>query len=431
MKPNTINFTKSTLNNLPLPKKHQGTSYKDTQVKGLIVSVRKTGTKSFFLYKKVEGKPERFYLGRYPDLSIDNARKLAQVKLGEIAIGRNPPQERREKRQEMTLGQLIDKYMEQYSKPQKKTWRADELQYKLFFSHWRDGRISQIKRSDIKELMDKYFAERGVYQANKALERICALYSKAIEWGWPGANPAATLKRFRVKSRERFIQPGEMPHVLQALYDEPNQHLKDFIWLLLLTGARKTNTMMMRWEELNWEWKEWRIPDTKNGDALIVPLVDQAIEILQRRYECSDSQWVFPSPIDNATHIVVVDRGWKRLLRRATLLIWRRHSKVSEWVCHTEKELSRYYEDEDTVFCLLQKEAKTQNIALPTGVLDVRLHDLRRTFGSYQAMSGSSLQVIGKSLGHKSVQATQIYARLTVESVRDSIEKGMKAMLVA
>jgi site-specific recombinase XerD len=62
--------------------------------------------------------------------------------------------------------------------------------------------------------------------------------------------------------------------------------------------------------------------------------------------------------------------------------------------------------------------------------MDILLHDMRRTFGSYQAITGSSLQVIGKSLGHKSIQATQIYARLNLDRVRASIEKAASAMLI-
>jgi integrase len=57
------------------------------------------------------------------------------------------------------------------------------------------------------------------------------------------------------------------------------------------------------------------------------------------------------------------------------------------------------------------------------------MHDLRRTLGSWQALGGSSLQIIGKSLGHKSMQSTEIYARLTTDPVRESVEKATQAMV--
>lgn len=62
---------------------------------------------------------------------------------------------------------------------------------------------------------------------------------------------------------------------------------------------------------------------------------------------------------------------------------------------------------------------------------DLRIHDLRRTLGSWQAITGASLPIIGKSLNHKSQQATAIYARLDLDPVRMSVEKATAAMLVA
>jgi len=65
---------------------------------------------------------------------------------------------------------------------------------------------------------------------------------------------------------------------------------------------------------------------------------------------------------------------------------------------------------------------------LPPSLMDIRLHDIRRTFASYQAMTGASLITIGKSLGHKSPDATKVYARLDTDIVRASIEKAIDAM---
>jgi integrase len=64
-----------------------------------------------------------------------------------------------------------------------------------------------------------------------------------------------------------------------------------------------------------------------------------------------------------------------------------------------------------------------------SGIKDLRLHDLRRTLGSWQAIMGSSTLIIGKSLGHKSQKATEVYARLNLDPVRRSIETATKAML--
>ena len=62
---------------------------------------------------------------------------------------------------------------------------------------------------------------------------------------------------------------------------------------------------------------------------------------------------------------------------------------------------------------------------------DIRIHDLRRTMGSWQARTGASLAIIGKSLGHKSQQATAVYARLDLDPVRAAMETATAAMLEA
>ena len=72
--------------------------------------------------------------------------------------------------------------------------------------------------------------------------------------------------------------------------------------------------------------------------------------------------------------------------------------------------------------------AKKQKVELPTGLMDISIHDLRRTLGSWQAATGATTAIIGKSLGHKSQQATAIYERLNIDPVRASVERATDAM---
>jgi len=82
---NKINFTIKQLENLPLPEAGKRFYFRDTKLNGLELMVTHNGTKSFKVYKKYEGKPVRVTLGKYPDLSIENARKKAQ-KVIDVAI---------------------------------------------------------------------------------------------------------------------------------------------------------------------------------------------------------------------------------------------------------------------------------------------------------------------------------------------------------
>lgn len=356
----TINFTKSTLTALPVPAKGFVT-YRDEKEKGLSAYITAKGVVSFFVRKRINQRDERVGLGTFPTITVENARKLAQQAKGEIAGGKNPNAQKHKLRQEITFGDMFKTYMERHSKKHKRSWKYDEREVNKFLGGWFSRKISLITKQEIQALHERIGDENGQYQANRLLERIKAIYNKAIEWGWDGHNPAKGVKKFKEKSRDRFIQPDEMPRFLQAAEMEENEVARDYILLSLLTGARKTNVLEMRWEEINWVSCEWRIPQTKNGDAVTVALTERAMEILQRRRQRTNSEWVFPSDLSASGHLVEPRKAWLRVLKRAA-------------------------------------------------ISDLRLHDIRRTLGSYQALTGASLPVIGKSLGHKSQQATSIYA---------------------
>jgi integrase len=127
-----------------------------------------------------------------------------------------------------------------------------------------------------------------------------------------------------------------------------------------------------------------RLPDTKSGDPVTIHLAKPALEILARRVLNADGcPWVFPGGKKNrAGHLVDPKGAWTRLLTAS-------------------------------------------------GLKDLRMHDLRRSLGSWQAAGGASLQVIGKSLGHKSQQSTAVYARLNLDPVRTSVNGAVEAMLAA
>jgi integrase len=120
---------------------------------------------------------------------------------------------------------------------------------------------------------DRIGRENGKYEANRLLERIRAIYNKMIEWGLTGTNPAAKIQKFREHKRDRFILHDELPKFMEALEMEPNRDMRDFFLMCLYTGARCGNVMSMRWEDIDFSIKEWRIPDTKNGEPLRIPLI--------------------------------------------------------------------------------------------------------------------------------------------------------------
>jgi integrase len=259
------------------------------------------------------------------------------------------------------------------------------------------------------------------------LRRLSAIFNKAIEWGWEGKNPTKGVKKFKEVTRDRFILPNEMPYFQRAIELEENQTCKDFILILLLTGARKTNTLDMAWNDINWDLREWRIPETKNGEPLKLPLHESTLAILKRRKSTSNSKWVFAQENNPTKRIIDPTKSWYRIRGTATLLMWNDDKKTAIWLKDSMKTVRSYLSPHLKVI-RLTKLAEAQGFPLPGSLLDIRLHDIRRTFGSYQALTGASLQIIGKSLGHKSPKTTQIYSRLNLDPVRDSMNKAVSQM---
>lgn len=377
-----INFTKSIIESLPDATKGKRLYFYDTKTRGLGISITHAGTKTFIVYRWVKGKPERITLGRYPDVTIEQARRMAMEANADIARGDNPNDRRRLERAEMTFSAMFSEYLERYAKVHKKSWKGDQDQFNRYLKDWSKRKLSNVTKNDIQKLHQLVGRERGTYAANRLLALLSTVFNKAIEYGsWDKTNPALGIKKFKEKSRDRFLQADELPRFFQAVTEEPNVDMRDYVLLSLLTGARRSNVLSMRWEQINFDRKEWRIPETKNGEPQTITLSEEALNILTARKLNAKNKFVFPSN-GMQGHITEPKKGWQRILARA-------------------------------------------------GIENLRIHDLRRTLGSWQAKTGASLTIIGKSLNHKSPLTTAIYARLDLDPVRESVEKATKAMLEA
>jgi len=377
-----LNFTKASIEALPVPEKGWTYHY-DFKVQGLGIGIGSTGKRSFILYRKINGIPERITLGRYPDLSIEQARGKASDLNSDIANGLNPAEIKRGNKEEMTLGELFAEYLERYAMPHgKKTISDMQDNFRRYLGKWENRKPSAISKRDVEKLHYKLGKEIGVHTANRTLELLRSILNKAIAWGlFSKVNPVVGIEKFTLKSRDRFLQADELPRFFQALGEELNETIRDYVLLSLLTGARKANVLSMQWADVNLKRGEWRIEETKSGTPQTVTLSPEALSILRNRKPLVLTTFVFPGD-GSSGHLIEPKKGWKRILERA-------------------------------------------------GINDLRIHDLRRTLGSWQAKTGASLVTIGKSLNHKNLNTTAIYARLDLDPVRESVNTATSAMMVA
>jgi integrase len=382
------NFTKDFLTKFQ-PLKSQRLTVHDERTAGLILRVEPTGAKTFCWLRKADGRVRFKRIGPFPDMSIENARGKASEHNSDLARyaaddfkGPNPFEKRK---RDLTLDEVIEDYCERrlmgHSKnPTYACWRVRWTRDK-YLTNWKNRQLRTISRKNILDLHAATGKKHGHVTANRMVTLIRTLFNWALNsCEWHGVNPASRIERFSERSRERFLLPDEAKRLFEALKLEPSKDLQDFVVVALFTGARRNDILSMRWQDLNFETTSWTIPDPKSRVPYIVPLLPEVVEALKGRKKKKD--WVFPG-VGKTGHLTGFKHSWPELLKRAKL-----------------KEF--------------------------------RIHDLRRTLGSWMATGGESLPVIGKALGHAtSLGATSIYARIQNDAVKNAMQRASKALLAA
>lgn len=407
MAANAFHFTKTAIEALATPP--QGwVYYADTETPGLWLRVNAGGRKTFLFQRKLAGRKVQVTIGAYPAVLPEQARKEVGRRNAAAVQGIDPGQARRQARECHTFGDLYAAYLTGYAAEHHKDKGAEaKRKGERYFAPLARRRWEEITTPFLRKLQEAWKREHGATMANRLVEVVRGAWNWGIrqeEPGVPEVNRAAKLTPYAETERERFLNAEELAALFQAL-DAEEPVWRDYFLLALLTGARRGNVAGMRWQDVDLAAGVWTVPGefSKNGAPLQIVLAPAAVEILQARLaEARQGRtlhlFVFPpqgvcrrpgtKPVG---HLTETRRAWLRVCKRA----------------------------------------RKANPDSPQLLAGAKLHDLRRTLASWQAAGGSSLAIIGRSLGHKSLSATAIYARLDLDPVRTSVEKAVTAMLAA
>jgi len=371
-------LTKQVIDETPFPPAGQ-VFVRDTELPGFALRVTQ-GRKSFILEKRIHGRMRRLTIGPYGPLTVDQARKLAATHVGTIAQGDDPAQVRQDRLHEPTFGDLTEQYLERHA-PRKRSGRDDRAMLHTHLLVFRTRKLTDLHRNDVARLHAQV-GETAPYRANRLVALLRKMFNLARDLGlYDRENPATHIQVFREESRDRFVQPEELPRLFQAIAEEPNLSVRAVLLTALLTGARRAEVLSMRWDDVSLTRAEWRIPHTKAGRPHLLPVPHALVATLRSLPRMDGNPYVFPGQ-NGVGHLQNMKRAWDRIRVKA-------------------------------------------------GIHDVRFHDLRRTVGSWLAGSGESLQLIGKVLNHRDVSTTAIYARLNLDPVRQALERNASKMLEA
>jgi integrase len=357
----------------------------DTDTPGFAVTVSPMGKKVFYFYGRVRGKPTRVRLGTFPSVSVDDARKACRKLVGDVATGKDIALRRKQGR--ATVADLWAHYLETYAKVRKRTWPRDEKEYhRLIQPEFGTSQLVMIDRTDVEQWIARTEKAGGKGPARKARALLSKMFEVGIEGGWCEKNPVRGTYRPEFDPRQRYLKVEEVSRFFAAVEGLRFETARDFFKLLVFTGARRSNVASMEWSEIDFTARVWIIPaqKAKSKKPIVIPLSEKALEILKRRklMQRRPSQWVLPSRSQSG-HYANPKDAWTRVVKSS-------------------------------------------------GLVGLRIHDLRRSLGAWQQAGGANLKTISQSLGHSTVDVTaRFYTPEGVEGVRASVDAALNNTLRA
>jgi integrase len=361
-----VKLTATSVERLKPPVKGQIDRW-DDNLRGFGVRVSQGGAKVWIARYRQHGKRRRLNLGHWPSMSLADARIAARKMLGRVAGGEDPAQDRADAKAEPTFADLAALYLERWAMVHKAPKSVVEDRKMLdsdILPLWKHHKLSAIGRRDVIALLDAIVARGAGVKANRVRALLSKVFAFALARELVEYNPVLGVPRPAPEhSRERVLSEDEIRRLWVAL-DAERPHVAAAFKLLLLTAARRSEVLGMKWSEVDLRAALWTLPAhrSKNGTEHRIPLTPAAVEVLL-------------SLKDRASAIEFVFQG----------------GRIGRPVANPQKWLAR-----------LRKRADLE---------DFRLHDLRRSVASHMTALGVPRLVVSKLLNHAESGITSVYDR--------------------
>lgn len=283
---------------------------RDGELKGF--ALRTTpGAKSFVVEKRIDGRLRRITLGRYPELTVEMARKEALKLLGQIATGNNPIAEREnEALRQTTLQQVFDDFLAARKSLKPRTKYDYQRVIAVAFPDWTAKPFLAITKDKISERHQKLGEAHGEAYANLAMRVLRALFNFALVQyedrdghSLLSENPVNRLTKtrawYRVARRQSVVKSHELPAWFDAVFKlkdrgDSSAVVADYLLLLLFTGLRRQEAAQLRWQDVDLLGATLTIPDPKNREPLTLPLSGFVLDLLRDRKASATGGYVFP-----------------------------------------------------------------------------------------------------------------------------------------
>jgi integrase len=341
-----------------------------------MLEIRATGGKTYYLrYQDARGRTRQLRLALERDVSLHQARKLAEQKRTMIAMGQDPCEVKAQTRAIPTFATFIEEQYLPYVKSYKRSWSSDvSLLKNHLLPRFGSKYLDEITRQDIVKMhYERKASGAAAGSANRLLIMMRFIFNLAVRWELPGikTNPTKGVPLMEENNKkERYLSVQEAQRLYTAVCASENPMLQYIVPMLILTGARKREVLDAKWQDFDFLRRIWRIPTTKTGKARHVPLSDGVISLLSAMPRDQKCEWTFANP-DTGKPYVSIFWAWDS--------------------ARTKADLS-----------------------------DVRIHDLRHSHASFLVNAGRTLYEVQHILGHTQVKTTQRYAHLSHDTLLDA-----------
>lgn len=302
-------------------------------------------------------------LGRVDAVTLDEARITALGYFAKAATNEDPQDLWLKRRTLKTVAELCDLFIEHHAKKKRLSWKSDQSALAQHILPKLAARTAMnITSADIAPIHSEFGAKHP-YGANTLLAIVRVMFNWGKIAGYLPANqvnPVFGITKFPERRRRRYLTTVEMPQFIQALEVEDSEYVRHGLWLLLLMGIRSKELLKAKWTDIDSEMSTLFVGLTKNGEPLLAPISEAAMERLKAIPRIPNNPYILCGR-KSGWHLGNLGRGLRRVLCKAALE-------------------------------------------------NVRVHDLRRTVGSWLAHAGHSLHLIGDVLNHRDLKTTAGYA---------------------
>jgi integrase len=361
----------------------------DTLVKGFGVRVTSAGARAFILNYRSGGRERRITIGSFPDWSSTDARNEAKALKRRVDVGDDPMADRHADRAAPTINDLADRFdAEHLSRRREKT----QIDYRGMLRLYIRPNLGQMKVADVRHVdvegLHARIAKTAPYRANRTVAVLSKMMALAVKWEMRPDNPVKGIERAPEEKRERFLSPAEIARLSEALAAHSERTSANAVRLLLLTGARKGETLSATWSQIDLGTGVWTKPaaTTKQAKEHRVPLSAPALALLSE----------MKAEVDQENE----RRARDKLPQIAALFLGTDGKPLTD-VKHFWASICR-----------------------KANISGVRIHDLRHTHAAILASLGLSLPIIGRLLGHTQASTTQRYAHLMDDPLRAATERA-------